>query len=108
MLALVAAFRSPKQVLPGWPKRISFFFQYLYSFIPIHFSTNNVSLVSFSSHSHFTIFSLLFSPLIYFSLQRDKQQHKDQENLFDIHDQADTEAPCSWLGILYMLNLFSF
>jgi hypothetical protein len=108
MPAMVAAVRSPTQVLPGWPKRIFLFFSiYILSF-PYIFSTNNVSFLSFSSHSHFTIFSLLFSPLIYFSLQRDEQQHKDQENLLDIHDQADTDALSSWLGILYMLNLFSF
>jgi hypothetical protein len=86
---LVAAFRSLKQVLPRWPKRISFFFQYLYSLIPIHFSISHGPLLSFSSHFHFTI---LFSPLIYFSLLQDEQQHKGQENLLDIHDQADTPA----------------
>lgn len=37
--------------------------QYLYSFIPIHFSTSHVSLLSCSSRSHFNIFSLLFSLL---------------------------------------------
>jgi len=39
---------------------ILLFLQYLYSFIPIHFSTSHVSLLSFSSRSHFNIFSHLF------------------------------------------------
>lgn len=48
-----------------------------------------LTLILLSSH----FFFLLFSSLIYFSLLRDEQQHKDQENLLDIHDQADTDAP---------------
>jgi hypothetical protein len=88
-VALLAAFRSQKQVLPTWPKRISFFLQYLYSFIPIHFSISHVPLLSYSSHFHFAI---LFSPPIYFSLLLDEQQHKGREKLLDIHDQADTDA----------------
>jgi len=92
-VAFVVAFRSAKQVLPGWPNRNSSFlavFIFLHShtffYQPCFFTVLLFSL----SFQH--LLTSILSPSIHFSLLRDEQQHKDQENFLNIHDHADTDA----------------
>ena len=71
---------------------ILLFLQYLYSFIPIHFSTSHVSLLSCSSRSHLNIFSLLFSLLQSASLHCVMNSNTKTKKTLNMRDQADTDA----------------